>query len=136
MRVHSESAPPLVAALILGAEVHMKVTARVAVCAVVEFVGLEDLVNSLCNAVYVGEEGVPVLVGYIHNLAYVVLICDDASAAFGLLFEEYELAYGEVADINAEFCKRFAVNAVAAIFIFHYYSPFSLRQFPKTCGLA
>ena len=117
--VHGKHAAPLVFVLVLGHKVEVEMAAGIAVCAVVDLVGMEGRVDGLGTAVNIGELGVALLIGEVDKLADVILVGHDAAAGMALLPEEDQRGNFQVADHDAECIQQFAAHAVAAVGVFH-----------------
>ena len=97
----------------------VQVAATVTVCAVVDLVGMEDLVNGLCCGGNVSEEQVALFVGDIDQLGNMVLVSHDDTAGVALLLEQDQLGNLQIADLDAEAGQNVAAHAVTAVAIFH-----------------
>ena len=117
--VHGEGSAPLVLVLVLGNQVEVQVAAAVAVGAVVDLVGMEGLVDGAGSLSHIGEEGVALLVGDVHQLGNMILVGHDDTAGMALLLEQDQLRDLQVADLDAEAGQDLAAHAVTAVAIFH-----------------
>jgi len=117
--IHSKNAAPFILVFVLGNKVEVQVAAGITVCTVVDLVGRESGMDGLGSTVDIGKEGVAILVADVHDLTDVILVSNDAAAGMALLLEQVQRAYAQVADIDAESSKGFAVYAVSAIGILH-----------------
>ena len=122
--IHGERSAPLEGVgLVLGNQVEVQVAAAVAVGAVVDLVGREGLVQSVCSLGHVGKVGVALLFADVHQLRNVILVGHDDTAGVALLLEQDELADAQVTDLDAETSQDLAAHAVAAVTIFHWNYP-------------
>ena len=91
--VHSEHTAPLESISILWHKVDMQVAASVPIRAVVDFLGVEDGMNSFRRAGDILDEGGALFLADVNDFADVIFVGHDAAARVALLAEQDEFAY-------------------------------------------
>ena len=113
-RVHGEHSAPLETIPILWHEVDMQVAASVPIRAVVDFLGVEDGMNSFRRTSDILDESGAFFLADVNDLADVIFVGYDTAARVALLPEQDELAYLQFTDEDAKRVQQFAAHAISA----------------------
>ena len=92
----------------------MEVTELVAISAIVDFLGIEGTLHGTGYLSYIGHEVVALLVVEHVKVVDVTIVCNEAAAMVGLLFEEEKTGNTEVTNLNHEILE--CVGAIQALF--------------------
>lgn len=76
----------------------MQMAACIAVCAVIQLVWMECGVDCFSGFGDIGKEEVPFFLADVDDFTDMILVSDNTSSGFALLFEKYQLADLQIAD--------------------------------------
>ena len=93
--------------------------AAVTVGTIIDFVGMECLVQGLGCGGNIFKEERPFLRSDVHQFADMILVSHNDPAGVALLLEQNQLADLQITDFDAEACQNLAAHAIAAVVVFH-----------------